>query len=402
MTELFQPRRVSRRTLGAVYGPLRNAVKHIVATAAILGVAGCAPVQPAIEPVVQRPLPVGMWYSVELAAAAPAGLSEALQRDFANFASMGLDLVLVEHCAPADMPAVITAASDHQLRLIIADPVAERYLRSGWRRGGWFAPPAVVPQRHTVEARYIGRVIDEPTLQRALELAQVARPANLPLAIEADPGMAERLPTNAFALVFWREARNGVPQPPAELAALRGGVRTVPCLRGGGGEQHAVRAWLAAYHLGLAQAQSGGVVFDTYRALPASPRGVALQGEALSPERIATIRRIADRCRRWHELLAGLAVHEARSVPIREVDVRVAFLTNARRQCLLVVNPSADRFARGQLTLNASMAATVFDRAVGATTSEDTTVGAVYRVAGGRLDIPVALAPGEAELFELF
>lgn len=402
MTELTPSRRTSGRTCAAVYGWFCAPVKRIIAAALALGLAGCAPVEPQLEPVVQSVPPAGMWYSVELAATAPAGLAETLQRDFANFAAMGLDLVLVEHCAPAEMPAVIAEAGNRQLRLIVADPVAERYVRSGWQRSGWFAPPAVVPQRHAVAARFIGCVIDETTLQRALALAGVAQGAGLALAVDVDVRMADRVPPGAFAYVFWRDAARGEPQRLVNEDAVRGGVRTVICARGAGGEQHAVRAWMAAYHLGLSQGQSGGVVFDTYRALPASARGVVVAGEALTPERIAIVRRIVERCRRWHELLAGLSVHEARNVPVRDVDVRVALLASPRRQCLLIVNPSPDKFARGQLTLNTGIARTAFDRAVSVTTREDTMVGSVHRVVGSRLDIPLALAPGEAELFELF
>jgi len=398
--ELIHSRWASGRTSAAVYGWLCAPVKRIIALTATLTLTGCAPLQPTVEPVQQAALPVGMWYSVELAATSPAGLRDTLQRDFDNFATMGLDLILVQHCTPTDIADVIEIAGNRKLHLIVADPVAEHYLRSGSRRSGWFAPPAVVPQRHAVVARYVGRVVDMPTLQRAIELADVAKRAGLPLAVEVDARMADRVPPGTFAYVFWHDTDD--PQRYAPADAVRGGVRTVACIRGGGGEQHAVRAWLAEYHLGLAQAETGGVVFDTFRALPASPRGVVVMGEALTPERIAMIRRIADRCRRWHELLAGLGVHDARSVPVREVDVRVAVLASPRRQCLLVVNPSADKFARGQLTLNAAMAANAFDRAVSATTSEDTMVGAVYHVTNNRLEIPVTLAPGEAELYELF
>jgi hypothetical protein len=264
-----------------------------------------------------------------------------------------------------------------------------------------------VPQRQPIEARYVGWVVDEVTLERAVQLADAARRANppLPLAVEVDAALTDRLPADAFVYVLPRSRSAASPTAPGSAPVVDGPahrtLRTVECVRDGD-DRHAVRSWLAGFHLGLTEGHAAGVVFDTYRALPAGIRGVVLAGESLPPERIAIVRRIADRCRGWHELLDGMRVHNTRTAPVRDAEVRIALLTNDRRQCLLIVNPSSDRFARGQLAVHTAMAAAAFDRAVSVATAERTMAGPVHRVVNNRVEIPLALAPGEAELFELF
>lgn len=391
-----------RRT-AAVYARACARVKWIIALV-LANVAGCATAN-LNDPTTHAQAPVGMWYSVEQAAAAPIGLKATIDRDFANLANMGVDLVLAEHFDPRDVELLLAAATAHQLHLVFADPVAVRYVRTGWRQAGWFALPSLIPAHPAVTARYIGCIVDSVTLKRALSVADAARDRadKLALAVEAEAAMIAQIPPGKFEVLIQRRQSD---EPAVGGGSVEPGVdrrlATVACVRGRRDNQADLRTWLAEYHEALAEGITDGVVFDRYRSVPGSVRGVVLSSEALAPERIAILRRIADRVHRWGDTLAGLRFHARTTLALRDVELDVVVLAGARRQCLLIINPSTKLFARGELTLDASLARGPFDRAVQVAKAEDITLGNVYPVREGQAVIPIVLAPGEAELFELF
>jgi hypothetical protein len=373
------------------------------AGAAILVLAamtGCAP-QPIRQLPPRPPAPAGVWYALPTPEVKP-DIAGALRRDFANIARMGLDTVLVRDCPLDQVAAVRTAAQRHQLRLVFTDPVARDFVENGKRRPGWFAPPAVVPNDPSVAARYIGYARDRESLTRARQLSDVARRAQppLPLVLEADATLAGQLPADAFDYVIWHLAPTE--DAPGQDANGPGwGIARIDC-QGPDSDAPGARAWLARYHSVLTAGVSDGFVLDAYRQASAEGGGIVGTGGPLSPERAALVRRIAERSRAWRDVLAGMAPRYVETQAAGGGEVRVALLADGSRYCLLIVNPSAKHFARGEITVTLAGDAADRKRAVTVASADHTVVGPVYRVRAGRVAIPVGLPPGEALLFELY
>ena len=143
-------------------------------------------------------------------------------------------------------------------------------------------------------------------------------------------------------------------------------------------------------------------MFDEYRMLPGNWRGMVNGREPLSPQRSAMVKRIAQRAVRWGPLLRGL---EASSIALEGLPgrpLRAGLFADGRRRCLLVVNPSVTEFVRGRVTLPNEVAGRPVVRAVGVAVEDDRPVGDVFESRHGGTGIEVDLAPGDAQLYELF
>lgn len=372
-------------------------VAAVLLAVAVLS-AGC--VAPSTNaPAAARFEPLGVWYSVETAAAATAPLARTLNRDFGNIRKMDLNAVFVRHCDPDDWPIVAEAGAEHGLALIAPDPAAIRYVRSGSSRGDWFADMKTSGSS-SVAACYLGEVVDAETYARARRLADAARRATPPIMTCVSFGADANYDGAVFDYVVRAEPTD------ADVRTAAPALATVVCREHRRDEEATVRGWLASFHLGLLRGDCGGVVFDAYRALPGNWHGIVRQNSPPSPERTAMLRRIIARAKRWPGLLAGL---EPQPIEVRgalPTEVRTALLTDGKsvagRQYLMVVNTSPTRFVRTTATFSPTTGSAAVTRAVTVTTAEDTMIGQVYPARHGELKIPLQLPPGEAKLFELF
>lgn len=342
--------------------------------------------------------PIGVWYSVATASSvATAGLGRQLERDFASIKQMKMNAVFVRHYFPADLAAVLEAANKHELKVIVSDPAAIRYLRAGAGGSPQFSTAAVFSEDPSITARYIGHVVDTDTHRRARRLAGVAREVLPPIAVcvSADPEGQTGRDMSDFDHVIWN-----APGPVTDERPW-GGIQTVDCRRHRRDEEATVRQWLASYHRGLLHGQGGGIVFNAYRALPGNWTGIVEDDRPPAPERIAMLRRIIRRSDRWRDRLAGLQVKPVKG-DHDAPDLETGLFSNDRLSYLMLVNTSATRFFRQSVTFPAGFDDLDVERAVAVTRAEDATVGKVFRTRRGELVIPLDLAPGEAELFELF
>lgn len=176
----------------------------------------------------------------------------------------------------------------------------------------------------------------------------------------------------------------------------------INCQRHGPDELSTVRTWLLDYHMALIGGRTAGVLFHPYRPGSGSAGGIVQADQPPSAPRAAMIKQIALRARHWHSFLDGLDEPPIELTDLGDAPVRAAILFGGNRSCLMIVNPSIDRFVRGKIEIPTDVTNPPTTRAVQAPAADQSPVGAVIEAVGTRLSIPLELAPGDAALYELF
>ena len=116
--------------------------------------------------------PIGVRYSIETAISfSEADLKSVIERDFATIKKMGLDTVCLRHCPTGQTKSVMDSITACGLNAIVDDPIAIRYVRSGSRSRSLFSSNGDFWIAPVVTARYIGLVVDDVTLKRAVLFA---------------------------------------------------------------------------------------------------------------------------------------------------------------------------------------------------------------------------------------
>ncbi len=368
---------------------------------AIATVTGCAAPRGGAAPrLAETPQPIATWYSVATTTTAGSSLARTLEHDFARMADLNINTVIVRHAYAHDLPSVYAAAERHGLHLIVSDPVARRYVRGTAKLA--FSSSTLLPPSPLIHARFVGHVVDAFTwarVRRLAELGRRGRPTITTAAVVVADLSGTITPSNRTICIWADEAPTASPR--AIPSSATGGIHTIVCRQHRKDELTAVRQWLAQFHNGLLRGRTGGVVFDSFRALPGNWSGIVRSDEAPSPERQAMIRRIAARVERWSGLLAGLNVDAV--APLRAQNaLRIARFHDPKRAYLLIANPSPTAFVREVVVVPSYLGGKAIERAVHVPSAEDTLIGPVHRAQGGEMAIPVQLSPGEAALFELF
>jgi hypothetical protein len=164
----------------------------------------------------------------------------------------------------------------------------------------------------------------------------------------------------------------------------------------------AIERLLTQYHEALFAGQTGGVIVDRFMRLPGDPPGLTSPDDPLLPAHTAAIAELVQRARCWGPRLRGLsAVPLDAAISDSSRLTTTAFGHGARRH-VLVFNRSADRFARQEVRLPASVLGASVQRAVEVPPSSARGAGRVIQAQRGQLTLPVELRPGDAALFEIF
>lgn len=106
--------------------------------------------------------------------------------------------------------------------------------------------------------------------------------------------------------------------------------------------------------------------------------------------------------RHWGTRLYGFSAEPIANVTTDGINVQVTALERGRRRYVLVLNPAADRYARGRVLLPTMIGGAVANRAVEVLPSCDRAGGHVVDATRGRIALSVVLRPGDAALFEVF
>lgn len=344
--------------------------------------------------------PIGASYAVACETDLSDVLASSIDTDFENMARAGMNTVFVKHSRPDQWFDVMDSAARHNLNVIITDPEAVRFVRSGTGGDAPFSEDAAL-KRSVVAGRTIGTIVDDVTLRRARKLTARAHAASPPMATCVHIASDEAFDLSPFDYAVFPDA-SGAGESARVSKSPACSVCTVTCRKHRRDEETTVRSWLAAFHMNLARGCAGGVLFDTYRSLPGQWDGIVFGVEPPTPERITMLRRIADRANRWCPLLAGLSASEWPDARTVSSELYAARLSGGKRRYLLLVNTSPTHFIRKAIEVPAALGGSAVERAVTVATDEDTTVGDVFHNRQGVLRITIELPPGEARLYELF
>ena len=308
--------------------------------------------------------------------------AEAIPRDFQEVAKLGFNGVVLRHLDASGRETVLEAARAAGLAAVL--PL---------RRFKHFVTTGTFPAGSPNLANLVRAGLEE--LEPPVDA--------VPLVVDA--GSSTRAAKRSEALCEMVQAGGGSCFTTGAADATGSGNALAVIATAGelsNPEESPLEAWLAGYHRGLLLGRTAGLVLNRYRRLIGDPPGLATHGRSPDPARASAIRELITRARRWGPRLHRFVVEPLTTTPPEGLKVRVAVFARARRQYVLVFNPSSGRYARGEIALPETINGTKPERAIEVPPSEAKPAGRVFYRQRGRIVLPVALRPGDAALFELF
>ncbi|UCG15782.1 MAG: hypothetical protein JSV19_10850 [Phycisphaerales bacterium] len=365
--------------------------------------------------------PIAIRYTVEpLRLSDAGGPAGAMDRDFPRIRELGFNAVFVSHVASEDRDTVLRAARSHNLGVILPHRPILRYVCSGagdeksssvseWGPVG-LSSSALEPP---VVMLHLGRVGDAPAAARAARVADaLARSApDLRVCATIAPGCARpgELGTAVIPIVTVPASDHvsGCASDPTDGArrpagAPRPGIMMIPVTGLCDDVDATVRHWLGMYHAGLCAGGTCGVVMDAYAEVPGRQQGLVDRRGRLTVERSAAIKRIVNRAQHWGPLICGAVPEVLHGAECFDEDLRTVLLTRRRRRFILVANTSVTRFVRTRVTLPEQIGRAPAQRAVRVPGDPGVIGGSVAPLRHGEIRLTVDLAPGDANLYELF
>ena len=345
----------------------------------LAGGAGCASVRPVGAGVATTHL-IAVRYDVEPAFASQGHRAalEAIRRDFRRVRELGFDSVVLRHVDDRDSETLLDIAGATGLKAAVPRRNMTHFVTTG-----------ILPEGIRDSGELLGRVPREVIAHEALA------------ALVVDPGPSQDTARRARELLTSLNRRGAV------CVSSRGdgsdGLAVVDVgMESANPDVSPTERWLAQYHGALAAGSTGGVVVECYRRPPGDPPDLAADRVPLTAARAAALRELITRARRWSRSLRRSTAQPLAVILSSGLEVRVTEFLRARQRCVLVFNPSADRFARGEVLLPELVGGAAVSRAVEVLPSASGPAGRVIDARKGRIVLPIALRPGDARLFELF
>ncbi len=350
--------------------------------------------------------PVAVWYS--LPSGGDDGSNAALDGtagDFATMSDLGFNTVLLDGAAERDRQILDDLADKHGLHILRPDPDAEAYVSSGRLPLECWWPWALAwhTQRRGVEIVSFGAVTDLESGVRARTLADLHHkrdwaPATFAV-IAPDSGVFPA----GVPVTFCGHTPRGNPAPvEGGTTGVRGNLAEISAIQPTGSHDAACAEWLAGFHRALASGQTSGVVFDRFRATGAGWVGIVDERGTVPSRRASAIKRITKRASKWLPRLRRAAARRLDVAAASHLPLEVVLFTAGRRQFLMVLNASPDRFVREPIGLSAQFDGRLANRLVAVPIDDTSAVGEVLPVRRSRVTVPVDLGPGDARLYEVF
>lgn len=317
---------------------------------------------------------------------------ETIQRELEQAADLGFSDVVVRHADAPYTEAVAKLAADAGLAVAVPIRPLDYFVLTG-------RLPAGCPDEETLVRRalhdsgrtmnQLGIVVDgrvaRTNAQRAEQLAVMAGRHHRRCFVLRAPSTADRDEDDTASVAGPRVATIDVEA------------------RGSMGAEAPLAAWLAQYHGGLARGLTDGIVVDRFGRLWGDPYKAESADDAGRSARKAALAALLTRARTWGARLGGLEAHNAEKPVAQPEAVQTRVFAHGRRRFVLIFNQEAGGgYARGDVTLPATIRALPVKRAVEVPPSPGHRAGHVFHARRGQVTLPVALRPGDAVLFEVF
>ncbi|MBU0719395.1 MAG: hypothetical protein KJ749_14200, partial [Planctomycetes bacterium] len=250
----------------------------------LLGSAGCA-TTPAM--VASAPNLVAVRYDVELETLTGLYDAEAMKRDFARIAELGFNTIAFYHVDDRERHTVVSGAEDAGLRVLVQPPNFRRYVSAG-------VLPRGCPDVQSLVDAGIARSPGGPGSWTPLvDSSGVGR------AGERGRRLASALVSRGhpFVMVGGPDGSDGH----QSLAVVDLGVGVDES------DGAPLERWLAAYHRGLLQGKTGGVLFDRYRFPGGGSAGLGPRDASLDAAQAAALGDLLWRVRVWGRRLHQFA-----------------------------------------------------------------------------------------------
>ena len=302
----------------------------------------------------------------------------AVRSDFKTVSDLGFNGVVLFHAEDRDRGALLDLAGEVGLRAAVPDRRFERFVVTGeWPTG----------------CRSVGDLTSNPPDPI------VHHPAFHSYVVECGRGRSARERSRRLRLELLRK---GTP-----YLSLEGEEETRPAVIDSrtvrdGPPGAAIERLLTQYHEALCAGQTGGVIVDRFMRVPGDPPGLTSPDDPLLPAHTAAIAELVQRARCWGPRLRGLSAAPLDAAATGSSRLTTTVFGHGARRHVLVFNRSADRFAREEVRLPASVLGASVQRAVEVPPSSARGAGRVVQAQRGQLTLPVELRPGDAALFEVF
>lgn len=382
---------------------------HALATALTVLVAtgvGCEPIRVQMSPYPEAAFyPVGIWYGVEPVCATWRGdPAERINMDLATVSRMGLNTVFCRHLDSGTLPAVTAAARRHHLKIVLPDRSAQYYVMTG--KGEPRSSPAA---RLTDSSGTAAGVLCAVDIGRAADRKSAERLERVAASYRFDPALpstfaqtTSSLPGSVAFLAAMPVSHASEPVPAQGRPAGRPMMTLLCDHRPRQSSADAVRRWIWRFHAGLARGLTGGLVIDQYHSIPGRGSALVDADGLVDVQRINTIRRIADRMRRWGSMLDRLDQRPFVATTGIGEELSLTLFSRNRRRLLLVFNRSESEYVKTTVTLDAYIGALPTQHMVEVPGDASMALGAVTKASRGRITLRLNIAPGDARLYELF
>ncbi|MCP4590521.1 MAG: hypothetical protein GY842_07245 [bacterium] len=371
-----------------------------------LGTAGCVAdrTTPKWSPAPTQPI-VGIWYGVEsIPAPQHQRIAARMDEDLSAIRRMGLNVVFLRHVAPEHIHLLTSTAQRHQLKIVLPDRQARFAGMTGLGSDpiavpDWLASPEA-GMTETLLAADVGWVRPGRSAERAERLAHAYRAARCPT-----PLFAQTTGPAPPSLTFLASATDpDSPQSPLPRDRSPGRpMMTLNCHhQSGEPDADAIRRWVRGFHTGLAAGLTGGLVIDQFRAVPGGEPALADADGTVDLERINAVRRLTERMRRWGPILDRLNMRSLAAPPGSSDVLCLTLFERDQRRLLLVSNRSPSDYLRTTLALDRRLGGAAANRLVEVPPEERQSVGRITEARRDRIALRLDLAPGDAQLYEVF
>lgn len=328
--------------------------------------------------------PIAVRYGVEAALHSDESTepSAIFAQDFRLAASMGFDTVALQQINPKDERAVVQAANDAGLNVMITPPTLRRFVQTG------------LADSNSPDAR---------TLVRSFARSKTEHPVVIGVNLGSSGTDEQTMRAAKLASALQRAGVQTIVEPGPVPASSQLSVTVVDTFANKAHHQtDDATSWLAQFHRGIAAGHTAGLMVDRFRQIALGDEEPVSLTEPMPTLRRVAMRKLITRARQWGPRIAR---HNAELLNVSTsapAPIIVTTLSAGQSRYIMVFNESSKRTARTRIELPAVIRNRPVKRLVEVPGSSDRNLGRVFIPRVGRVTLPVALAPGDAGLFEVF
>lgn len=310
--------------------------------------------------------------------------NKRIRTDLTRVIELGFDAVVFECVEDDERTEMLEVASSSGLAAVVPDRDVQYYLMTGRLPLSFASVDDLIrgklrglSARNGFAGLSIGRVASSSGVSdRYLKVLAAAKELELPCVVLATTIDLPR-DGSAFAVVDTGELTDDAVVSPLERL-------------------------LARFHGELAAGRTASLVVDRFACAPGDRTGLVSVDTQPTAAKLAAVRGLVGRARRWGPLLYGSRSEVLREASIDDEGASMTAFMRGQRRYVFLYNPSGERYVRGPVAAPASIDGRPVSRLVEVPPTSERVAGEVFESQRGGVTIRVDLRPGDAALFEVF